>query len=83
MSSRGRALPPPLLGLERSALVFCRPSRMVVGMWGAEIDEWARFAPAAKLLEEWGRDMGGRGLRLRDSASSCCRKAFALRRLIS
>lgn len=27
--------------------------------------------------------MGGGGLVLRDSASSCCRRAFALRRLIS
>lgn len=42
-----------------------------------------RLAPAAKLLEERERDVGGSWLVLRDSASSCCRSAFALRRLIS
>lgn len=47
------------------------------------MDEWARFAPAAKLLGERERDIGGGGLLLRDSASSCCRRAFALRRLNS
>lgn len=48
------------------------------------MDEWLRFAPAAKLLEERERDVGrGGGLVLRDSASSCCRRAFAFRRLIS
>lgn len=48
------------------------------------MDAWVRFAPAAKLLEERERDVGsGGGLLLRDSASSCCRRAFALRRLIS
>lgn len=48
------------------------------------MDEWVRFAPAAKLLEERERDVGsGWGLVLRDSASSCCRRAFAFRRLIS
>lgn len=84
MSSRGRELPPPpLLGLETSGL-FCRPSRKVVGTWEVEMDEWVRFAPAAKLLEERERDLGGGGgLVLRDSASSCCCRAFALRRLIS
>lgn len=48
------------------------------------MDEWVRFAPAAKLLEERERDVGsGGGLVLRYSASSCCRRAFAFRRLIS
>lgn len=78
MSSRGRAFPPVLL--KGSALLLSRPSRRVVGIWEEEMDEWARFAPAAKLLGE--RDVGG-GLLLRDSASSCCRRAFALRRLNS
>lgn len=84
MSSRGRELPPPpLVGLEASALLFCRPSRKVVGIWDVEMDEWVRLAPAARLLEEPERDVDGSGLVLRNSASSCCRSAFALRRLIS
>lgn len=87
MSSRGRALPlpppPPPVGLKGSALLLSRPSRRVVGIWEEEMDEWARFAPAAKLLGERERDGGSGGLLLRDSASSCCRRAFALRRLMS
>lgn len=47
------------------------------------MDEWVRFSPAAKLLEERERDVGSGGWVLRDSASSCCRRAFAFRRLIS
>lgn len=80
MSSRGRAFPPVLL--KGSALLLSRPSRRVVGIWEEEMDEWARFAPASKLLGRE-RDVGGGGLLLRDSASSCCRRAFALRRLNS
>lgn len=80
MSSRGRAFPPVLL--KGSALLLSRPSRRVVGIWEEDMDEWARFAPAAKLLGRE-RDVGGGGLLGRDSASSCCRRAFALRRLNS
>lgn len=80
MSSRGRAFPPVLL--KGSALLLSRPSRRVVGIWEEEMDEWARFAPAAKLPGRE-RDVDGGGLLLRDSASSCCRRAFALRRLNS